>query len=103
MPTYRERSVIAEDPQLIGRVANAAVKYAVYIQAAVPPPPAAEVALGLEVIANPTTYAKRMAYGVAANDFAGDGTVNDPLIDSAQGDIALSSVVETTLWPAFAG
>lgn len=94
-----QRAQAGADPVLIQRVRQAALKWVMYRFGTTPS--AADIRLGKEVLANPDLYAQRFAMVVAQNDFAGDGSNNDPLMNTTAGDAALSSVVEGTVWVAF--
>jgi hypothetical protein len=102
MPTFSERANIASNPIFLVRVRQAAVKYALYVSADVGADPA-DVRLLKQVLANPGSFALVFAIAAAQNDFAGNGVAGqDCTIDDAQGDAALSSVIEGQVWPAFA-
>lgn len=99
--TFNERAQLAGNPTFQARVRQAAVKYAMYISAN-PATTDANVRLLKSVLADPDRFAALFAVASAQNDFAGDGSANDCSVDSAQGDSALSSVIEGSVWPAFA-
>lgn len=100
MATYHERATLAGDPILIARTRQAAVKYALYISAN-PATPDASLRMAKSVLGDPDRWATVFAIGAATNDFIG-ATEGDPSLDTEAGDAALSSVVEGTLWPAYA-
>lgn len=97
--SLREAANTAGTATLILRTRQAAVKWVMYRFGTSPTD--ADIRLGKEVLANPDLYARRFAVVVAQNDFAGTETSNDPLPDTPDGDAALSSIVEGTVWPAF--
>lgn len=99
--TYHERHTRSADPVFIGRTRQAILKYALYISGN-PATPDNEVRLLQAVLNAPERYAQLFADAVSMNDFFGDGTSADSYIDSTAGDAALSSVVEGSVWVAFA-
>jgi hypothetical protein len=99
--TFHARATLAADQTFINRCRQAAVKYALYI-AGNPATTAPNVRLLKQVLAAPDTFARLFAIAAAQNDFAGDGSASDCAPDTPAGDAAMSSVVEGTIWPAFA-
>jgi hypothetical protein len=100
MATLFERAQDATDPTLISRTQQALVKWVIY-RFGSGNATDADKRLGKQVLANPSAFARIFAVGVAQSDFWKGGTNSDPAPNTTQGDAALSSTIEGTLWPIY--
>lgn len=100
MPTYHERALAAEDPIVIKRVRQSLVKFVIYKFGTSATD--AEKRLGLQILAAPDAFARRVAVAVTQSDFWGSGNAaNDPSPNTDTGDLRLQGIIEGTLWPIY--
>jgi hypothetical protein len=101
MALYAERSVLASDPVFLGRVRNAAMRFALY-QSETNSSSSGALSLASAFLNAPDIWAHQFALAVSTEPETLSGDANDPAVDSDDGDTALQYAMETRVWPSFA-